>query len=35
MNEQAEKSGVALIDALKIVLAAAALVGGVVAKILK
>jgi preprotein translocase subunit SecE len=31
MNEQAEKSGVALIDAFKIVLAAAALVGGVVA----
>jgi preprotein translocase subunit SecE len=31
MNEQAEKSGVALIDALKIVLAATALVGGVVA----
>lgn len=30
MNEQAEKSGVALIDAFKIVLAAAALVGGVV-----
>jgi preprotein translocase subunit SecE len=31
MNEQAEKNGVALIDALKIVLAAAALLGGVVA----
>jgi preprotein translocase subunit SecE len=31
MNEQAEKTGVALIDAFKIVLAAAALVGGVVA----
>jgi preprotein translocase subunit SecE len=31
MNEQAEKSGVALIDAFKIVLAAAALVGGVIA----
>ena len=31
MNEQAEKSGVALLDAFKIVLAAAALVGGVVA----
>ncbi|HYR28146.1 MAG TPA: preprotein translocase subunit SecE [Thermoanaerobaculia bacterium] len=31
MNEQAEKSGVALIDAFKIVLAAAAIVGGVVA----
>ena len=31
MNEQAEKSGVALFDAFKIVLAAAALVGGVVA----
>jgi preprotein translocase subunit SecE len=31
MNEQAEKSGVALVDAGKLVLAAAALVGGVVA----
>ena len=31
MNEQAEKSGVAVIDALKLVLAAAALVGGLVA----
>jgi preprotein translocase subunit SecE len=31
MNEQAEKSGVALVDALKIALAAAALLGGVVA----
>jgi preprotein translocase subunit SecE len=31
MNEQAEKSGVALVDALKLVLAAAALVGGMVA----
>jgi preprotein translocase subunit SecE len=31
MNEQAEKTGVALIDVLKIVLAAAALFGGVVA----
>jgi preprotein translocase subunit SecE len=31
MNEQAEKSGVALVDAGKQVLAAAALVGGVVA----
>jgi preprotein translocase subunit SecE len=31
MNEQAEKSGVAFVDALKLVLAAAALVGGVVA----
>ncbi len=31
MNEQAEKSGVALVDAFKLVLAAAALVGGVVA----
>jgi preprotein translocase subunit SecE len=31
MNEQAEKSGVAFVDALKIALAAAALVGGVVA----
>ena len=31
MNEQAEKTGVAVIDAFKIVLAAAALVGGVVA----
>ena len=31
MNEQAEKTGVALIDAFKIVLAAAALVGGMVA----
>jgi preprotein translocase subunit SecE len=31
MNEQAEKTGVAVIDAFKIVLAAAALVGGMVA----
>ncbi len=31
MNEQAEKSGVALVDAFKLVLAAAALVGGVIA----
>jgi len=31
MNEQAEKTGVAVIDAFKIVLAAAALVGGIVA----
>ena len=31
MNEQAEKSGVALVDAFKLVLAAAALVGGMVA----
>src|SRR5688500_10354058 len=31
MNEQVEKTGVAVIDALKIVLAAAALVGGLVA----
>ena len=31
MNEQAEKSGVAFIDAFKIALAAAALVGGLVA----
>jgi preprotein translocase subunit SecE len=31
MNEQAEKTGVALIDAFKIVLAAAALLGGMVA----
>ena len=31
MNEQAEKSGVAMVDAFKLVLAAAALVGGVVA----
>ena len=31
MNEQAEKSGVAFVDALKIALAAAALFGGVVA----
>lgn len=31
MNEQTEKSGVALVDAFKLVLAAAALVGGVVA----
>jgi preprotein translocase subunit SecE len=31
MNEQAEKSGVAFVDAGKLVLAAAALVGGVVA----
>ena len=31
MNEQVEKSGVALVDAFKLVLAAAALVGGVVA----
>jgi preprotein translocase subunit SecE len=31
MNEQAEKSGVAFVDALKIALAAAALLGGVVA----
>jgi len=31
MNEQAEKSGVAFVDALKLVLAAAALVGGLVA----
>ena len=31
MNEQAEKTGVALVDALKLVLAAAALLGGMVA----
>jgi preprotein translocase subunit SecE len=31
MNEQAEKSGVALVDAFKLVLAAAALVGGLAA----
>jgi preprotein translocase subunit SecE len=31
MNEQAEKSGVAFVDVLKIALAAAALMGGVVA----
>jgi preprotein translocase subunit SecE len=31
MNEQAEKSGVALVDAFKLVLAAAALLGGVIA----
>ncbi|HET8691824.1 MAG TPA: preprotein translocase subunit SecE [Steroidobacteraceae bacterium] len=31
MNEQAEKSGVAFVDALKIALAAAALLGGVAA----
>ena len=31
MNEQAEKSGVALVDAFKLVLAAAALVGGGIA----
>jgi preprotein translocase subunit SecE len=31
MNEQAEKSGVAFVDAFKLVLAAAALVGGLVA----
>jgi len=31
MNEQVEKAGVGLVDALKLVLAAAALVGGVVA----
>ncbi len=31
MNEQAENTGVALVDALKLVLAAAALVGGMVA----
>jgi len=31
MNEQAEKTGVAIVDVLKIALAAAALVGGVVA----
>jgi preprotein translocase subunit SecE len=31
MNEQAEKSGVALVDAFKLVLAAAALLGGLVA----
>jgi preprotein translocase subunit SecE len=31
MNEQAEKSGVAPVDALKLVLAASALVGGMVA----
>jgi len=31
MNEQAEKSGVAFVDVLKIALAAAALLGGVVA----
>jgi preprotein translocase subunit SecE len=31
MNEQAEKTGVAPVDALKLVLAAAALVGGMVA----
>ena len=31
MNEQAEKSGVALVDVFKLVLAAAALVGGMVA----
>jgi preprotein translocase subunit SecE len=31
MNEQAEKTGVAVIDAFKIVLAATALVGGMVA----
>ena len=31
MNEQAEKTGVAFVDVLKIALAAAALIGGVVA----
>jgi preprotein translocase subunit SecE len=31
MNEQAEKTGVALVDAFKLVLAAAALLGGLVA----
>jgi len=31
MNEQAEKSGVAIVDVLKLVLAAAALLGGIVA----
>ena len=31
MNEQAEKTGVAMVDAFKLVLAATALVGGVVA----
>jgi preprotein translocase subunit SecE len=31
MNEQVEKTGVALVDVLKLVLAAAALVGGMVA----
>jgi preprotein translocase subunit SecE len=31
MNEQAEKTGVAIVDVLKIALAAAALVGGMVA----
>ncbi len=31
MNEQAERSGVALVDAFKLTLAAAALLGGVVA----
>ncbi|MBM4220149.1 MAG: preprotein translocase subunit SecE [Gammaproteobacteria bacterium] len=31
MNEQAEKAGVALVDAFKLVLAAAALLGGMVA----
>jgi len=31
MNEQAEKTGVALVDAFKLMLAAAALVGGMVA----
>ena len=31
MNEQAEKTGVAFVDALKLALAAAALLGGVVA----
>jgi preprotein translocase subunit SecE len=31
MNEQAEKTGVAVVDVLKLVLAAAALVGGMVA----
>jgi preprotein translocase subunit SecE len=31
MNEQAEKTGVALVDAFKLVLAAAALLGGMVA----
>jgi preprotein translocase subunit SecE len=31
MNEQVEKSGVAFVDALKLALAAAALIGGVIA----
>jgi len=31
MNEQTEKSGVAIVDVLKLVLAAAALLGGIVA----